>query len=170
MAENDNRVIAGKEKQEDSPELSLRPERLSEMIGQTRVKDNLQILIEAGLLPGALIINKNIKFISRQVSLNINSYNSIFTEKISKEKKIIKMPIAHKQGNYIAEKNILKELEDNDQIIFKYSHNPNGSISNILFCILFYVNKFDAILFQIIPSFLMQPHLEFCHQFYDNPI
>ena len=47
MAENDNRVIAGKEKQEDSPELSLRPERLSEMIGQTRVKDNLQILIEA---------------------------------------------------------------------------------------------------------------------------
>jgi Holliday junction DNA helicase RuvB len=47
MAEKDNRVIAGKEKQEDSPELSLRPERLSEMIGQTRVKDNLQILIEA---------------------------------------------------------------------------------------------------------------------------
>ena len=47
MTENDNRVIAGKEKQEDSPELSLRPERLSEMIGQTRVKDNLQILIEA---------------------------------------------------------------------------------------------------------------------------
>ncbi|MEE3254267.1 MAG: Holliday junction branch migration DNA helicase RuvB [Chloroflexota bacterium] len=47
MAENDNRVIAGKEKQEDSPELSLRPERLSEMIGQSRVKDNLQILIEA---------------------------------------------------------------------------------------------------------------------------
>ena len=47
MAEKDNRVIAGKEKQEDSPELTLRPERLSEMIGQTRVKDNLQILIEA---------------------------------------------------------------------------------------------------------------------------
>ena len=47
MTENDNRVIAGKEKQEDSPELSLRPERLSEMIGQSRVKDNLQILIEA---------------------------------------------------------------------------------------------------------------------------
>ena len=47
MAENDNRVIAGKEKQEDSPELSLRPERLSEMICQSRVKHNLQILIEA---------------------------------------------------------------------------------------------------------------------------
>ncbi|HCU80610.1 MAG: Holliday junction branch migration DNA helicase RuvB [Chloroflexi bacterium] len=47
MGENDERLIAGKAKQEDSPELSLRPERLSEMIGQTRVKDNLQILIEA---------------------------------------------------------------------------------------------------------------------------
>ena len=47
MSENDNRIIAGKAKQEDSPELSLRPKRLSEMIGQARVKDNLQILIEA---------------------------------------------------------------------------------------------------------------------------
>ena len=93
--------------------------------------NGFQILIEAGLLPGALIINKNIKFISRQVSLNINSYNSIFTEKISKEKKIIKMPIAHKEGSYIATKETLKELENNDQIIFKYKNNPNGSISNI---------------------------------------
>ena len=47
MGDNDNRIVAGKEKREDSPELSLRPQRLSEMIGQTRVKDNLQILIEA---------------------------------------------------------------------------------------------------------------------------
>ena len=47
MGDNDSRIVAGKEKREDSPELSLRPQRLSEMIGQTRVKDNLQILIEA---------------------------------------------------------------------------------------------------------------------------
>ena len=93
--------------------------------------NGFQILIESGLLPGALITNKNIKFISKQVSLKINSYSSVFTEKISKEKKIIKMPIAHKQGNYIATKKTLKELEDNDQIIFKYTDNPNGSISNI---------------------------------------
>ena len=93
--------------------------------------NGFQILIESGLLPGALITNKNIQFISKQVSLKINSYNSIFTDKISKEKKIIKMPIAHKQGNYIANKNTLKALEDNDQIIFKYKNNPNGSISNI---------------------------------------
>ena len=93
--------------------------------------NGFQILIESGLLPGALITNKNIKFISKQVSLKINSYSSVFTEKISKEKKIIKMPIAHKQGNYIATKETLKELKDNDQIIFKYADNPNGSISNI---------------------------------------
>ena len=41
------------------------------------------------------------------------------------------MPIAHKEGNYIAKKETLKELEDNDQIIFKYTNNPNGSVSNI---------------------------------------
>jgi len=93
--------------------------------------NGFQILIESGLLPGALITNKNIKFISKQVSLKINSYSSVFTKKISKEKKIIKMPIAHKQGNYIATKETLKELKDNDQIIFKYADNPNGSIFNI---------------------------------------
>ena len=93
--------------------------------------NGFQILIESGLLPGALITNKDVKFISKEVNLKINSYDSIFTEKISKEKKMIKMPIAHKQGNYIATKEILKELEDNDQIIFKYKNNPNGSISNI---------------------------------------
>ena len=93
--------------------------------------NGFQILIESGLLPGALITNKNIKFISKQVSLKINSYNSVFTEKISTEKKTIKMPIAHKQGNYIATKEILKELKENDQIIFKYRDNPNGSISDI---------------------------------------
>ena len=47
MSDNDDRIVAGKAKREDVPELSLRPQRLSEMIGQTRVKDNLQILIEA---------------------------------------------------------------------------------------------------------------------------
>ena len=93
--------------------------------------NGFQILIESGLLPGALITNKNTQFISKQVSLKINSYNSVFTKKISKEKKVIKMPIAHKQGNYIAKKETLKELEDNDQIIFKYTNNPNGSVSNI---------------------------------------
>ena len=93
--------------------------------------NGFQILIESGLLPGALITNQNIKFISKTVSLNINSYNSIFTKNISRDKNNINMPIAHKQGNYIASKDTLAELEQNDQIIFKYQDNPNGSISDI---------------------------------------
>lgn len=93
--------------------------------------NGFQILIEAGLLPGALITNKNIKFISKQVTLSINSYDSVFTRNIPLEKKTIKMPIAHKQGNYIAKKDTIKNLEANDQIIFKYNNNPNGSVSDI---------------------------------------
>ena len=92
--------------------------------------NGFQILIEAGLLPGALITNKNIKFISKQVSLNVSSYNSVFTKSIPVERKL-KMPIAHKQGNYVASEETLNELKDNDRIIFTYDDNPNGSILNI---------------------------------------
>ena len=92
--------------------------------------NGFQILIESCLLPGALIINKSVKFISKPVTLNIHSHNSIFTKNISEGEKIT-MPIAHKQGNYIAKSNTLKELEDNDQIIFKYNDNPNGSVFDI---------------------------------------
>ena len=92
--------------------------------------NGFQILIEAGLLPGALITNKNIKFISKQVSLNVSSYNSVFTKTIPVEKKI-KMPIAHKQGNYVASEETLNELKNNDRIIFTYDDNPNGSALNI---------------------------------------
>ena len=93
--------------------------------------NGFQILIEAGLLPGALIVNKNIKFISKNVMLKVNTDNSIFSRKLNKGQELL-MPIAHKQGNYIAKKSILKELEDQDRIIFKYDTkngnvNPNGS-------------------------------------------
>ena len=91
--------------------------------------NGFQILIESGLLPGSLINNSNIKFISKQVTLNIKSSNSVFTRHI--EGKQLKMPIAHRQGNYIANDKILEELQDNEQILFEYANNPNGSISNI---------------------------------------
>ena len=92
--------------------------------------NGFQILIESGLLPGALISNEKIKFISKQVSLNVSSKNSIFTKNIPIDKKL-KMPIAHKQGNYIASKKTLKELQDQDRIIFTYENNPNGSVLDI---------------------------------------
>jgi len=92
--------------------------------------NGFQILLEAGLLPGSLINNKNIKFLSKTVDLSTVTSNSIFTQKIQKDN-VISMPIAHKEGNYIADKSTLEELEENDQIIFKYVNNPNGSMNDI---------------------------------------
>jgi len=91
--------------------------------------NGFQILIESGLLPGALINNSNIKFISKQVTLNIKSSNSVFTKHINCQQ--LKMPIAHRQGNYIASDKTLNELKNNDQILFEYANNPNGSMLNI---------------------------------------
>ncbi len=92
--------------------------------------NGFQILLESGLLPGALINNKNIKFLSQMVDLNVVTSNTIFTENIEKGK-ILSMPIAHKEGNYIADKSTIDNLEQNDQIVFKYNDNPNGSMNNI---------------------------------------
>ena len=92
--------------------------------------NGFQILLESGLLPGALINNKNIKFLSRMVDLNVITSNTIFTGNIEKGK-ILSMPIAHKEGNYIADKSTIDNLEQNDQIVFKYNDNPNGSMNNI---------------------------------------
>ncbi len=93
--------------------------------------NGFQILIECGLLPGALITNKNIKFLSKPVSLNVVNNKTSFTHLLNKED-VISMPIAHKQGNYIANEETLRDLEQNDQIAFKYHNdNPNGSLLDI---------------------------------------
>ena len=93
--------------------------------------NGFQILIECGLLPGSLIINKNIKFLSKMVSLNVVNRESAFTHLFNKGD-LISMPIAHKQGNYLADSELIERLESNNQIAFKYqSENLNGSISNI---------------------------------------
>jgi len=93
--------------------------------------NGFQILIECGLLPGALITNKNIKFLSKPVSLSVANNKTSFTHLLNKGD-VISMPIAHKQGNYIANEATLNDLEANDQIAFKYHNdNPNGSLSDI---------------------------------------
>ena len=91
--------------------------------------NGFQILLESGLLPGSLINNKNIKFLSKMVELSVVTNNTIFTRKIDKNK--IFMPIAHKEGNYIADKKTIDSLEENNQIVFKYNNNPNGSMNDI---------------------------------------
>ena len=96
--------------------------------------NGFQILIESGLLPGALIVNKGVRFLSQDVIIEVVNNNSIFT-KIFKIGQKLQMPIAHKQGNFIADQETLHLLEDEDRIIFSYSDertgNPNGSMKNI---------------------------------------
>ena len=100
--------------------------------------NGFQILCESGLLPGALLHNTNHKFICKNIYLKIISQNTILTNNYENE--VIKIPIAHGEGRYFANAETLKNLENNDQIIFKYcdeqgnlssESNPNGSINNI---------------------------------------
>ena len=101
--------------------------------------NGFQILTECGLLEGALIKNSNQLFKCEKVNLKVINNKTIFTKNY-KLSEIISLPIAHSQGNYFIESDNLKKIEDNDQIIFKYSsdlgdvtekYNPNGSVNNI---------------------------------------
>ena len=100
--------------------------------------NGFQILCETGLLPGALLHNTNHKFICKNVHLKTISKNSILTNVIGD--KSLKIPIAHGEGRYFADEKTIADLENNDQILFKYCNengevtkeaNPNGSINNI---------------------------------------
>jgi len=93
--------------------------------------NGFQILIECDFLPGALIINKNIKFLSKMICLDVVNNESAFTH-LYKKGELISMPIAHRQGNYLADLELVRRLEDNNQIAFRYhSQNLNGSVSDI---------------------------------------
>tara|TARA_B100000767_G_scaffold2609_1_gene2540 strand:- start:134 stop:799 length:666 start_codon:yes stop_codon:yes gene_type:complete len=92
--------------------------------------NGFQVLCETGLLPGALVGNVGLKFICRQESLLVENSNSIFTSKYYLGEKI-QIPIAHHDGNYIADTETIAELEGNGRVVFKYLENPNGSINNI---------------------------------------
>ena len=96
--------------------------------------NGFQILIESGLLPGALIINQEVRFLSQDVTLEVATTDSIYTQSLKKGQKLI-MPIAHKQGNFIADEDTLKMLADEDRVAFRYSKgkdgNPNGSMERI---------------------------------------
>jgi phosphoribosylformylglycinamidine synthase subunit PurQ / glutaminase len=101
--------------------------------------NGFQILTECGLLPGALLMNKQLHFICKhQYVLNINN-ETPFTQSIQPNA-VLDIPIAHKEGNYFIDKVGLQRLYDNNQVVFRYCDregliaedaNPNGSISNI---------------------------------------
>lgn len=93
--------------------------------------NGFQVLTEAGLLPGALLRNKNLKFMCRTVELKVTNNATQFTTGYEKDE-IIQVPIAHGEGNYYCDEETLASLKENNQIVFKYaSEGPNGSIEDI---------------------------------------
>lgn len=94
------------------------------------VCNGFQILLESGLLPGAMKRNQNLKFMCRQVELVVENNNTMFSTSYEKGE-VITIPIAHGEGNYECDEKTLEELEKNDRIVFKYDDNPNGSKHDI---------------------------------------
>lgn len=101
--------------------------------------NGFQILLESGLLPGTMLHNQNLRFVCKFVHLRCENRDTLFTNAIP-EGKILKIPVAHGEGNYFTDDDTLKQLEDNRQIIFRYcgtdgsvtdDANPNGSLANI---------------------------------------
>ncbi len=101
--------------------------------------NGFQILLESGLLPGAMLKNTSLRFICRNIYIKAQRYDSFFTSAIS-QKKALDIPIAHYEGNYYADSQTLKKIEDNGQVLFRYTDaggnatpeaNPNGSVNNI---------------------------------------
>lgn len=94
------------------------------------VCNGLQILTEIGLLPGALLHNDSHLFISRNETLKIVNNQTLFTHLYEDNQEVI-YPVAHGEGHYYCTEEIFNELEQNNQIILKYTDNPNGSYEDI---------------------------------------
>jgi phosphoribosylformylglycinamidine synthase subunit PurQ / glutaminase len=103
------------------------------------VCNGFQILLEAGLIPGAMLRNRGVKFVCQQVHLRVEQTDTPFTCAAPKGR-VLQMPIAHGEGNYFAVPAVLAKLEANRQVIFRYvtpagevtdAANPNGSLNGI---------------------------------------
>ena len=96
------------------------------------VCNGFQILLEAGLLPGALMRNASLKFVCRQVELEVVNADTMFSRAYTAGQ-IIRCPVAHHDGNYFADTRTLKRMEDGGQVVFRYANgtNPNGSVNDI---------------------------------------
>jgi phosphoribosylformylglycinamidine synthase len=94
------------------------------------VCNGFQILLEAGLLPGAMRVNQSLKFICKPSALRVEDSSTRFTGGYQKGE-IIDIPVAHHEGNYYCDEEALRRLEDNGQVVFRYVDNPNGSVADI---------------------------------------
>jgi phosphoribosylformylglycinamidine synthase I len=92
--------------------------------------NGFQVLTEAGLLPGALLRNAGLKFVSRPVTVRIETTNSPFTASATRGQ-LLRVPVAHGEGCYFADQHTLDQLEREDRVILRYVDNPNGSLRDI---------------------------------------
>tara|TARA_B110000305_G_C19465489_1_gene657579 strand:+ start:9298 stop:9987 length:690 start_codon:yes stop_codon:yes gene_type:complete len=117
-------------------EVKKSAEKGSSILG---ICNGFQILTESGLLPGTLIRNQGLSFICKNTSLKVENDKSFFTHNYNKNE-IVNIPIAHNEGNYFADENVIKDIEDKNLVVFRYCNkngdineetNPNGSLKNI---------------------------------------
>ncbi|MFN2524974.1 MAG: phosphoribosylformylglycinamidine synthase subunit PurQ [Actinomycetota bacterium] len=92
--------------------------------------NGFQILCEAGLLPGALRKNSRLKFLCRWVDLRVETAATPFTSQ-SAQGDILRIPINHFEGNWFCDPAVLRRVQENDQIVFRYVDNPNGSLDDV---------------------------------------
>jgi len=101
--------------------------------------NGFQILLECGLLPGAMLRNRDLKFHCEHVGVRVETTTTLFTSDC-RDGQVLRLPIAHGEGNYYAPPDVLKDLQANDRIVFRYCNaigetteqaNPNGSADNI---------------------------------------
>jgi phosphoribosylformylglycinamidine synthase len=92
--------------------------------------NGFQILVESGLLPGALVRNRDLKFICKPVELRVETTNSPFTSAAQRHQTVT-FPVAHGEGCYVADERTLDELGAEDRVAFRYTDNPNGSLRDI---------------------------------------
>jgi phosphoribosylformylglycinamidine synthase I len=92
--------------------------------------NGFQILVESGLLPGALLRNRGLKFVCRVVTLKVQTTNTPFTTAAEKGR-LLRMPVAHGEGCYFADEKTLDALEAEDRVVLRYVDNPNGALRDI---------------------------------------
>ncbi|MBB3999184.1 phosphoribosylformylglycinamidine synthase subunit PurQ [Aureimonas pseudogalii] len=115
-----------------SPVMRAVAEKAAAGVAVLGVCNGFQILCEAGLLPGALMRNTSLKFVCREVKLEVANADTHFTKGYTRGQ-IIRCPVAHHDGNYFAEPDALKRIEGEGQVVFRYAEgtNPNGAINDI---------------------------------------
>jgi phosphoribosylformylglycinamidine synthase I len=126
-----------------SPVMTEVKKRAAQGVPVLAICNGFQIAAEAGLLPGVLMRNAHLKFVCSDVHLKVETSQSLFTNRYQAGQ-VIKVPVAHAEGNYFADADTLKRLEDRGQVAFRYcapdgtvdgplghEANPNGSIRNI---------------------------------------